>query len=78
MTDALMERVDDLIGARTERPREPLTQRVANLFEADTQPLLATTPTSLAIREVAARIGVLEAALREVVLEIQEFAAHER
>ena len=53
-------------------------ERVDNLVEAGKEPLLTTTPTSAAIRELAARIEALENALREIALEVQETAAHER
>jgi len=54
-----------------------LMERVDNLIEAGTEPLLTTTPTSVAIRELAARIEALENAVREIALEVQEFTAHE-
>jgi hypothetical protein len=54
-----------------------LMERVDNLVEADKEPLLATTPPSVVIGELAARIEALENAMREIALEVQEFAAHE-
>lgn len=52
-------------------------ERVDNLVEADRERLLTTTPPSVVIRELAARIEALENAMREIALEVQEFAAHE-
>jgi hypothetical protein len=54
-----------------------LMERVDNLIEAGTEPLLTTTPPSVAIRELAARIEALQNAVREIALEVQEIAAHE-
>jgi hypothetical protein len=54
-----------------------LMERVDNLVEADKEPLLTTTPPSVVIRELAARIEALENAMREIALEVQEIAAHE-
>ena len=54
-----------------------LIERVDNLIEAGTEPLLTTTPPSVAIRELAARIEALQNALREIAIDVQEIAAHE-
>jgi hypothetical protein len=40
-------------------------------------PLLSTTPTSLAVRELAARTEALDDALREVALEVQKLSEHQ-
>jgi hypothetical protein len=53
-------------------------ERVDNLVAAGKEPLLTTAPTSVAIRELAARIEALENAVREIALEVQEIATHER
>jgi hypothetical protein len=71
LTGALMERLDDAIGAGA-----TLTERVDKLIEAGSEPLLATASTSAAVRELAARIEALGNALREIALEVQELAAH--
>jgi hypothetical protein len=52
-----------------------LMERVGALVDAR-EPILTTTPTSLAIRGLAARIEALENAVREIALEVQ-LAAHE-
>lgn len=57
---------------------DTLIERVNSLVEADREPLLTTTPTSVVIRELAARLEALESAMREIALEVQEIAAHER
>jgi hypothetical protein len=58
---------------------DTLMERVATLVPPSRQlewgnPLLSTTPTSLAIRELALRVEALENALREVALEVQNLA----
>jgi hypothetical protein len=53
-----------------------LTERVDHLIEAGTEPLLTTTPTSVAIRELAARIEALQSAVREIAFEVQQLPAH--
>ncbi|MHB1244224.1 MAG: hypothetical protein ACYC1P_12635 [Gaiellaceae bacterium] len=61
-TDTLVERVDKLVHARN-----------APLEWGD--PLLSTTPTSLAVRELAVRTVALENAVREIALEVQKLSA---
>lgn len=61
-TDTLIERVDKLVHARN-----------APLEWGD--PLLSTTPTSLAVRELAVRTVALENAVREIALEVQKLSA---
>jgi hypothetical protein len=67
---------------RDEDRLEPLTstlmERVDSLVAAGKEPLLTTTPTSVAIRELAARIEALENAVREIALDVQQIATHER
>ncbi|HWN20684.1 MAG TPA: hypothetical protein VNP93_01820 [Gaiellaceae bacterium] len=62
LTDALIERVNKLVHAREAPPEWG-------------NPLLSTTPTSLAVRELAVRTEALENALREVALEVQKLSA---
>jgi hypothetical protein len=67
-------------GHREEHRSEPLTgtliERVNSLIDSGTEPLLTTTPTSVAIRELAARIEALQGGLRELALEVQKLSAH--
>lgn len=65
-----MERLGDAVEVGA-----TLTERVDNLIETGTEPLLTTTPTSVAIRELAARIEALQTAVREIALEVQELPA---
>lgn len=60
-TDTLMKRVNKLI-----RPSKP-SRRWGN-------PLLSTTPSSIAIRELALRTEALEEAVREIALEVQKLS----
>jgi hypothetical protein len=62
---------------RLETLTSTLMERVGGLVEAGKEPLLATTPTSGAIRELAARIEALENAVREIAFEVHKRAAHE-
>ena len=62
LTDTLMERVDNLVHARNAPPEWG-------------NPLLSTTPTSLAVRELAVRTEALEKAVREIALEVQKLSA---
>ena len=62
LTDTLMERVNNLVHARDAPPEWG-------------SPLLSTTPTSLAIRELAVRTEALEQAVREIALEVQKLSA---
>jgi hypothetical protein len=62
LTDTLMERVEDLVRARSAPPEWG-------------NPLLSTTPTSLAVRELAVRTLALEQAVREIALEVQKLSA---
>jgi hypothetical protein len=57
-----MERVNDLVPARDTPPEWG-------------NPLLSTTPTSLAVRELAVRTEALESAVREIALEVQKLSA---
>ncbi len=51
---------------------ESLSERVTRLVAEDKQPLLSTTPTSLAIKELAARIEAVERAVQEIAAELSE------
>jgi hypothetical protein len=62
LTDTLMERVDNLVQARNAPPEWG-------------NPLLSTTPTSHAVRELAVRTEALEKAVREIALEVQKLSA---
>ena len=62
LTDTLIERVDKLIQAS----KAPLGWG---------SPLLSVTPTSVAVRELAAEARALENAVREIALEVQKLSA---
>jgi hypothetical protein len=59
LTETLIDRVDALVAP----DRRPVLWG---------NPLLSTTPTSIAIRDLAERMEALEKALREVALEVQQ------
>jgi hypothetical protein len=61
LTDTLIERVEKLVPA----DKAPLEWG---------NPLLSTTPTSLAIRELALRTEALENAVREIALEVRKLS----
>jgi hypothetical protein len=63
-TDTLIERVDELVQASKAPPKWG-------------SPLLSVTPTSIAIRQLAAQIEALENALREIALEVQKLSARD-
>jgi len=58
-----------------------LVERVDKLVQAGKAPIewgsphLSTTPTSLAVRELAAQVEALENAVREIALEVQKLSA---
>ena len=54
---------------------ETLVERVDKLVQAGTVPLLSTTPTSVAVRELLFRTEALATAVREIALEVQRLAA---
>ena len=54
---------------------DTLLERVDKLVETSKAPLLSTTPTSVAVWELAARVAALEEALREIALEVQKLSA---
>jgi hypothetical protein len=62
VTDTLVERLDELLQHQGERQL------------AWGNPLLSTTPTSVAIRDLAMRVEALEEAVREIALEVQRRA----
>ena len=61
-TDVLTELVDQLI------------HRTAESRVAWGNPLLSTTPTSMAIRDLAERMEVLEEAVQQIALQVQRLA----
>jgi hypothetical protein len=61
-TDALTERVDHLI------------HRAGESLVGWGNPLLSSTPASMAIRDLAERIEVLEEAVREIALQMERLA----
>ena len=65
-------------GNREKGPLESLTEtlieRVDKLVQAGKEPLLSTTATSLAIRELVARSEALENAVRAIALEVQKLS----
>jgi hypothetical protein len=63
--ETLIERVDELVQAST-APREW------------GNPHLSTTPTSIAIQELAKEIEALQSAVREIALEVQKLLAQDR
>lgn len=62
---------------RLETVTDTLIERIDDLLEADREPLLTTTPTSIWIRELAARNESLEKAVREIALELQRLPSVE-
>jgi len=72
LTKTLIERVDKT---------HTLVERVDELVQAGKAPLewgsphLSTTPTSLAIQELAVQVEALEVAVREIALEVQKLSA---
>ena len=64
LTDPLMKRVNNLVHAHDAPPEWG-------------NPLLSTTPTSLAVRELAVLTEALEKAVREIALEVQKLLASE-
>ena len=58
---------------------DTLIERVEKLIHAGSpewgNPLLSTTPTSLAVRELAVRTEALEEIVRELALEVQRLSA---
>ncbi len=53
---------------------ETLIERVDQLVEASKVQLLSTTPTSVVVWEVVARLEALEEALREIALEVEKLS----
>jgi hypothetical protein len=62
LTDTLMKRVDELV-----QPSKPELEWGS--------PLLSTTPTSIAIHELAVRTEALANAVREIALEVHKLSA---
>ena len=62
VTDALVERVDELLHRHGEQP----------LVWGN--PLVSTTPTSMAIHDLCLRVESLEEAVREIALAVQRLS----
>ena len=62
LTETLSERVDKLVHSRESPPEWG-------------NPLLSTTPSSLAVAALAVRTEALEKAVRELALEVQKLSA---
>jgi hypothetical protein len=54
---------------------DTLIERVDRLVQAGKAPLLSTTPTSLAVRELVGRSEALEHAVREIARDVQKLSA---
>jgi hypothetical protein len=64
LTDTLIKRLDELIPSRKPPPEWG-------------SPILSTTPTSIAIHELALRLEALENVMREIALEVQKLSAQD-
>ena len=53
---------------------DTLVERVDKLVRAGKEPLLSTTPVSVAVRELLVRTEALEKAVREIAVEVQKLA----
>ena len=54
---------------------DTLIKRVDTLVRAGKEPILSTTPTTVAVGELIARTEALEKAVREIALEVQKLSA---
>jgi hypothetical protein len=54
---------------------DTLIERVDKLVQASKEPILSTTPVSVAVGELAARTEALEKAVREIAVEVQKLSA---
>jgi|RhiMetStandDraft_4_1073278.scaffolds.fasta_scaffold760167_1 hypothetical protein len=54
-----------------------LVDRVDKLVQTQKSNLLATTPTTVAVSELATRVDSLERAVREIALEVEKLAGRE-
>jgi len=78
--EGVLEKMTDTLIGRV-KETESLIERVDALVEASKVPLewgsprLSTTPTSLAVRELAAQVDALERAVREIASEVQKLSA---
>ena len=54
-----------------------LVERVDTLVRAQKREMLASTPTNVAISELAARVDSLEHAVREIANEVEKLAGRE-
>jgi hypothetical protein len=72
-----LESLTDTLAARADKT-DTLIERVEMLVQTGKaplewgSPLLSTTPTSVAVRELAAQVEALENAVREIALEVQK------
>ena len=75
-----MESLTDTLAGRVNKT-DTLIERVEKLVQTGKappewgSPLLSTTPTSVAVRELAAQVEALENAVREIALEVQKLSA---
>jgi hypothetical protein len=75
-----LEKLTDALTARV-KGTDSLIERVDKLVEAGKMPLgwgnprLSTTPTPLAVRELATQVEALENAVREIASEVQKLSA---
>lgn len=60
VSDTLIERVDELVHQPSDEP--PLWG----------SPLVSTTPISISVRDLGARIAALEEAVRQIAVEVQK------
>jgi predicted sugar kinase len=54
---------------------DTLIERVDKLVQASKEPVLSTTPASLAVQQLVARTEALETAVREIALEVHKLSA---
>jgi hypothetical protein len=59
---------------KVESLTDTLVERVDTLVQVGREPLLSTTSTSVAIRELMARSEALENVVREIAVEVRKFA----
>jgi hypothetical protein len=72
---SLIDEDPQVVRAPLETLTDTLIERVEKLVQANKRPLLSTTPTTVAVGEIAARTEALENAMREIALEVQKLSA---